>query len=333
MANPKSSAGYRLGIVNPLTLAGTEISSILREHSFPYAKLSLLDSTGDAEGALTEVAEEAAVVKPIAQEGLEGLDLVFFCGPSEKNQEWIARHQEDGFIAVDLSYPSHADEGRLTVAGLNLDDLRADERHLVSPHPAAIPLALILDTMGKVAPVEACTASVVKPASEFGQEGVEELAHQTISVLNVQPVTKSIFDRQLAFNLYPAAAGEEELIVGEVRTLTGARGDLALFITQGTIFHSYTFTIFAKFRDEIEIERLRQAVAANPAFAFAEGDQQFGTIDAAGRDEVLIAEIRADANVRGGVWIWASCDNLRRSAALNAVLIAEKALPGLEVAN
>ena len=51
-------------------------------------------------------------------------------------------------------------------------------------------------------------------------------------------------------------------------------------------------------------------------------------VDAAGRDEVLIAEVRADANIRGGFWVWAVCDNLRRSSALNAVLVAEKALFG-----
>jgi aspartate-semialdehyde dehydrogenase len=60
----------------------------------------------------------------------------------------------------------------------------------------------------------------------------------------------------------------------------------------------------------------------------AEGDQQFGTIDAAGRDEVLVAEVRGDPSIRGGFWVWAVCDNLRRSSALNAVLIAEKVLFG-----
>ena len=31
MPHPKSAAGYRLGIVNPLTLVGNEIKTILRE--------------------------------------------------------------------------------------------------------------------------------------------------------------------------------------------------------------------------------------------------------------------------------------------------------------
>lgn len=70
------------------------------------------------------------------------------------------------------------------------------------------------------------------------------------------------------------------------------------------------------------------ALKANQAIAFPEGDQAFSTTDAAARDEVLIAEVRADLSIEGGCWVWAVCDNLRRSAALNAVLIAEKVLFG-----
>ena len=330
MAHPKSPAGYRLGIVNPLTLVGNEIKTILRERAFPFAKVALLDSTGEAAGALTDVGDEPAVVAAIAQEGLDDLDLVFFCGPAEGNREWIARHADDDFIAVDLSQPTTAEDGKLAIAGVNLEDLGADEL-LVSPHPVAIPLALILHQIGTLSPIESCVATVVQPASEFGQEGVEELAAQTIAVLSVQSVPHTTFDRQLAFNLYPALEHNEEFIVSQVRGMTDPRMQVALLITQGTIFHGHTFSLFIRTREELETERIAEALQANPALVFAEGDQQFGTIDAAGKDEVLIAEVRPDPTIRGGFWVWAVCDNLRRSAALNAVLIAEKVLFGTGV--
>jgi aspartate-semialdehyde dehydrogenase len=331
MSHPKSPAGYRLGIVNPLTLVGTEIQSILRERAFPYAKIALLDATGKTAGALTEVDAEPAVVAPVAQEGLDDLDLVFFCGPAAANQEWIARHADDDFIAVDVSQPSTAEDGKLAVAGVNLETIDGGDDVLISPHPVAIPIALILHQIGTLSPIEICTATVVQPASEFEQEGVEELAHQTISVLNVQSVTKTVFDRQLAFNLYPALEHNEEFIVTQVRSLTDARAQIALLITQGTIFHSHTFSLFLKTRDELDAARITEALKANPALAFPEGDQQFGTIDAAGKDEVLIGEVRPDPTIRGGFWVWAVCDNLRRSSALNAVLAAEKVLFGTGV--
>ena len=325
MSHPKSPAGYRLGIINPLTLVGTEIQSILRERAFPYAKIALLDATGKAAGALTEVDAEPAVVAPVEQEGLDDLDLVFFCGPAAANQQWIARHGEDDFIAVDVSQPSSAEDGKLAVSGVNLESIDHDDV-LISPHPVAIPIALILHQISTLSPIEVCTATVVQPASEFEQEGVEELAAQTINVLNIQAVPQTIFDRQLAFNLYPALARNEEFIVSQIRALTDPRTELALLITQGTIFHSHTFSLFVKTRDTLDVDRILDALRANPAIALPEGDQQFGTIDAAGKDEVLIAEVRVDPSIAGGFWVWAVCDNLRRSSALNAVLIAEKLL-------
>ena len=326
MTEPKKPTGYRLAIVNPQTLVGTEIQSILRERSFPFARVVLLDSSGTATGLLTEIGDEPAVVLPVSDDEMEDCDIVFFCGPAEKYREWIERFDDDNFVAIDLSQPSSAADGKLAIAGVNLDEIDARDRLLISPHPAAIPIALILHQIERISRVESCTATVVQPASEAGQLGVEELARQTISVLNIQTVPKTIFDRQLAFNLFPAPSGNETFIVSQVRALTDSRSELALLVTQGTIFHGHTFSLFIKTREPLDVATITNALGANAAIALAEGDQQFGTIDAAGKDEVLVAEVRPDAAIRGGFWVWAVCDNLRRSSALNAVLVAEKVL-------
>ena len=216
---------------------------------------------------------------------------------------------------------------------MNLEEIGTGDRLLVSPHPVAIPIAIILHQIERLSRVEMCTATVVQPASEFEQLGVEELAKQTISVLNIQSVPQDVFDRQLAFNLYPAPERNEELITSQIRALTDPDTQLALLVTQGTVFHSHTFSLFVRTKDDLDVERITTTLRANAAIAFAEGDQSFGTIDAAGKDEVLIAEVRPDASIRGGFWVWAVCDNLRRSSALNAVLVAEKVLFGSGVTN
>jgi aspartate-semialdehyde dehydrogenase len=325
MPEPKHAAGYRVGIVNPLTLVGTEIQTILRERSVPLAKTVLL-ATGQSAGTLTEADGEPAYVQPVSGTELEDLDLVFFCGPAAESRDWLQRADEDNFIAIDLTQPSTAQEGRLAVAGVNLEQIDGSERIVVSPHPVAIPIALLLHQIARLARIELCTATVVQPASEFEQAGVEELAAQTISVLNIGSVTKTVFDRQLAFNLYPALEHNEEFIVAQVRGLIDVRTQVALLITQGTIFHSHTFSLFVKTDEELEIADIEESLRANAAIALPEGDEQFGTIDAAGKDEVLVAEVRRDPTINGGFWVWAVCDNLRRSSALNAVLIAEKVL-------
>src|SRR3954462_8496085 len=118
MTDPKSAGGYRLGIVNPLTLVGTEIQSILRERAVPFEKVVLLDSTGTATGALTAIGDEPAVVLPVSHDELEDCDMVFVCGPAEGHRERIERYDEDKFIAIELSQPSSMD-GKLAVAGVN----------------------------------------------------------------------------------------------------------------------------------------------------------------------------------------------------------------------
>jgi aspartate-semialdehyde dehydrogenase len=325
MPQPKSQAGYRVGIVNPLSLVGNEIKTILRERSFPFAKLVLLDSTGKAAGALTDVGDEPMVVTAISDDELEDLDLVFFCGQPAANREWIERYRDDKFIAIDLSQPSTITEGALAVAGINLEEINSNEKLMISPHPVAIPISLILHQIEMLSAVELCTATVVQPASEF-EQGVEELAQQTIGVLSVKGVPKEVFDRQLAFNLYPALEHNEEFIVDQIRRLTDGNAELALLITQGTIFHSHTFSLFLKTRDDLSVEQIMARLRDNPAIALPEQDESFGTIDAAGKDEVLVSEVRRDPTIRGGFWVWAVCDNLRRSSALNAVLVAEKVL-------
>jgi len=326
MADPKNESGYRLGIVNPLTLVGNEIKTILRERSFPAARVVLLDSTGSAAGALTEVDNEPAVVIAVSDDELEDLDLVFFCGRAAQNREWLARAGDDAFYAVDVSQPSTIENAKLAVAGINLENVGDGDCVVVSPHPVAIPIALILHQLESLGRVESCTATVVQPASEFDQAGVEELAQQTVGVLSMQGQPREVFDRQLAFNLYPALEHNESFIVAQIRKLTDPEMQLALLITQGTIFHSHTFSLFIKTAETIDVDRIKSALRENAAIAVAAEDEQFGTIDAAGKDEVLVAEVRPDPSIPGGFWVWAVCDNLRRSSGLNAVLAAEKLL-------
>ena len=326
MPDPKNTKGYRLGIVNPLTLVGAEIRSILRERSFPFQKVVLLDSSGKAAGAVTEVNGEPALVSPISAEELEDLDLVFFCGDADNNRDWIAQASEQHFIAIDLSRPPAIDDGTLAIFGLESSQPATQEPVLISPHPVAIPIALILHELGKIGRVQSCTATVIQPASEFDQAGVEELAQQATSILNVRSMTKEVFDRQLAFNLYPSPERQETFIAPQILALTDARLELAMMITQGTVFHSHAFSLFVRMEKAVDLIAVKARLAENAVFAFAEGDQEFGVIDAAGRDEILIAEVRAEPSIRNGFWLWAVCDNLRRGSALNAVLIAEKAL-------
>ncbi|HXI12897.1 MAG TPA: Asd/ArgC dimerization domain-containing protein [Thermoanaerobaculia bacterium] len=324
---PKSTLGFRLAIVNPLNLVGEELRTILRERALPLMNIELLDATGTAGGALTEVNEEAAYVHEISEESLEDIDVAIFCGDPESVATWIARHEDDDFAAIDLTQPCSADQdGALLVADLNLGTLPHLPKLIVSPHPISIALALIIHTIEQIAPVELATVSVIEPASSHNQPGIDELLEQTLSVLNVRGIPKKVFDRQLAFNLYPPAdsARVAEAVATQVRKLV--RHDLAITvsITQGTIFHGHTFALFCRTSPSVTRDSILEALAGNNAITVA--DDEVSTVEAAGKDQILIGTVTADPQLPGGFWIWAACDNLRRGSALNAILILEEIL-------
>lgn len=323
----KSTFGHKVGIVNPETLVGNEIKTLLAERGVAYLEMKLIDSTGEFEGALTEVAGEAALVTEASAEAFEGLDLVFFTGDGVKNAPWIARRAADDFVAIDLSQPSAVgEEGVVAVAGVNLDSITQDTSLVISAHPVAVPVCLILEALRRKFGVNLCAASVIQPASEFGQEGIDELLQQTIQTLNIQAIPKKIFDRQLAFNLYPlaTAAAQESYALAQIANVLGGAVPVALSVTQGTIFHGHSFSIFVQLAGDATEQSVAEALRRSDAIAVSDADEDpYGTIEAAGGDHVLVGRVAAAAGVKGGFWIWAVVDNLRRSSALNAVLIAE----------
>jgi aspartate-semialdehyde dehydrogenase len=317
-----SADGYRVGIVNPTTLVGKELASILVERGFPASRIDLIDDTGEAEGALTEVGGAAAVVTEASPEAFAGLDIVFFCGSADKNARWAARHQEDGFIAIDLSESAALpDESLPVAAGVNTDAIRDETTLILSPASIALPLIVIVDALRRYFPVETAVASVTRPASHFGQKGFDELFQQTINVLNLQPYPREVFDRQAAFTAYvPADAGKEEgLALAQIHAILGEL-PVALMVTHSSLFHSNVMSLFVTFRDMPSEERLREVLGRHPAIYVADDEDLLTSIDAAGKDEVVVGRI---ARAERGFWIWSTTDNLRRSSALNAALIAE----------
>lgn len=321
------NAGYRLGIVNPLTLVGNEVKTLLHDRGIPYQKITLLSSLEDEKGALTELDDEPAVVQPISNDELDGLDLVFFCGPGDANLPWIELAEQLGFIAVDLSQPSSMAAGHYAVSGVNDEEIAGRTGVLISPGPIATPLSIFLGQLLKSVPIELCVATVIQPASESGQGGVEELMQQTISVFNMTAVPQAVFDRQLAFNLYPAQGMDEE-IAGISKRIREVIGDfpLAISVLQGTLFHGHSFSLFLQMRAGTKPEDLAAALRGHPAIEVNEDAEGVSTVDAAGRDQILVSTIRADASLPGSFWVWMVSDNLRRGSALNAVLAAETVL-------
>lgn len=321
----RTGSGVRIGIVDAVGLVGKEIRSLLRERRFPVSHVELIDTGGEAVGTLTEVNEEAAMVSEASDDIFTDLDIVFFCGREDRNAAWIERRDEFGFIAIDLSRRAALGDGPIVIAGVNDLSVDAGSSLIVSAHAAAIPIALLLHQLEKSNAIRLVAATVIQPASEFGNEGVDELLQQTIAALNLSAIPKKVFDRQSVFNAFPTpdGAGIEQLVVEQLRAVLGATAPpISISITQGSMFHGHAISLFAMVDDTPTTEQLMRTLGGSTMFRVL--DEPAGTLDAAENDEIVVGRVHADP-AAGGIWIWMASDNLRRSA-LNAVLIAESVM-------
>ncbi len=333
----------RAAVLSPTTLLGREVRDLLHARHTTWTEIALL-STDEAEvGTVTEAGGSATLVSKADAGSFEGIDVVFACGDLADALPLIEKRPA-GTTAIVLSPEATVATGRPVVAGVNPGDAAAGGL-LLSPHPAAIALAYLLAPLagsGAGIEVDAAAATVIQPVSMLGDKGLEDLLDQTRDILAMTGERRdSVFERQLAFNLYPtrprageAAGTEVEALAALVRGAVGGEVPLAIQSLQGAVFHGLAASLFVHFASAAEADApdeaaIRQRLAAQEHVTVAMGEvggPDPGPIDAAAREDVIVGSVRSDPGAPGGYWIWAVMDNLTRGGALNAVEVAERAL-------
>jgi aspartate-semialdehyde dehydrogenase len=335
---PSSGNSTRIVIVGATTLRGKELVDLLKER-IPSADLKLLDEE-IAAGILTEAAGEPAIIQSVDPESFEDARIVFFAG----KPEFAARHADsalrDAPAVIDLS-------GGLrdrTDAPQWIPSLDA----ALPPPPAAkgstgkayyspsAPVIIACALAAGLMQWSPTGASIVflRPVSERGQEAIEELERQTVSLLSFQPIGQQVFDAQVAFNVmdrYGEASAERlgttrDSIARDVASYLGSRVAIpAIQLLQAPIFHSHGFSAFAELNASPDPEGV-EAGLVSVGFKFPDaGDPAPSAISAAGEAKPLLGHVERDPNRRGGYWFWGAADNLRVTAE-NAVAIAERVL-------
>jgi aspartate-semialdehyde dehydrogenase len=200
-----------------------------------------------------------------------------------------------------------------------------------SPGSGVIIGCTVAAALAKFSPLRT-VVMLFPPVSERDQVGVDELEAQTTNLLSFRPITQTIFDSQIAFNLL-AGYGEESKpsfrdvrnsIARDVAHYAGERAHApAIQLVQAPVFYGYAFAVFAEFAAAPSAENLELAFANLGVKIAAAGEAPPTNVSVAGESEIHLARIEADPNVLNGVWIWGVADNLRLSAA-NAVRIAEE---------
>jgi aspartate-semialdehyde dehydrogenase len=186
--------------------------------------------------------------------------------------------------------------------------------------------------------IERLVISTYQSVSGWGKEAVAEMYEQTKALLADKDAKVSVkyLPKQIAFNVIPQIdqftdngyTKEELKMVNETRKIFE---DNSIKISATTVRvpvavgHSESVNIQTK--KKISVGRVRELLSKFPTVKVVDDPKNGGyptPIDCVGHDETFVGRIREDISQDNGIEMWIVSDNLRRGAALNAILIAEK---------
>jgi aspartate-semialdehyde dehydrogenase len=318
---------FRVAIVGAASLKGKELKDVLEERNFPAADIKLLDDD-ESLGQLDRVNDEITLVQLVGRDKLADVDFTFFASDEDFTRKKWKLAREAGSAIVDLSYALE-NEPNVPIRAPWVErelgqhaQLTLESSAVVSAHPAAVTLALLLLRAGKAGRIRTSVASIFEPVSEEGSRGIDELQEQTVNLLSFQQLPNQVFDSQVAFNMidrygrtaaHPLEATERR-IGSHLRSLLGDNAPVpAITLLQAPVFHGHTFSIYVELDAGVSTGDFTRALAGEHVHIARGAEDSPSNVNAAGKDEITVA-VRRDSTHENGFWLWAAVDNLRLSA-------------------
>jgi aspartate-semialdehyde dehydrogenase len=329
------TANYRIAIVGAASLRGKELNEALGDSLFASADFVLMDDQ-EAIGQLEAVGDEVTFIQQISPASFAHADFTFFTGDDELTRKHWETATHAGSAIVDLSGALDTEKDAVVLAPWlphTAELLNLQTPAVISAHPAALMLAVLMSQIRQATAVRSAFATVLEPASEYGRGAMDELHQQTVSLLSFQSLPKALYDTQIAFNATPTAGpeGKIDLQATEARIRrqyallsAGRLPALAIQLVHVPVFHAHTVSIGLEVERAMTVDQLRQLLAASEHIEVAASDEDApSNLAAAGQDQMLV-RVRAAQDepiATNRFWLWAAADNLKLTA-INAVACA-----------
>lgn len=336
-----SHEAVRVAIAGAASLRGKELKQCLEEANFPASEIRLLDEEFVA-GTLTEAGGEPAVIETVDEDSFERVRFAFFTGSPGFSVRHGNEARRAGATVIDLSGGLPVESGaRPWIPALD-SALASPDGKVVPGEPRSLFLApsapadVAISLSAAFAPMglNRLVLTFFQPVSERGREGVEELESQVAKLLSFEPISQSVFDAQVGFNMLSSygekysqkLADVRAAIVGEVRSYLAGRVPMpAIALVQAPVFYSHAFTGYAEFNASTAVEDLVARLKNAGLKVVAADDPGPTNVSVVGEARPVIGQPETVSGIETGVWLWGAADNLRVPVA-TAINIAEKLL-------
>jgi aspartate-semialdehyde dehydrogenase len=343
-----------LAIVGATGAVGTVMRSIVSERADIWGEVRLVASPRSA-GRKLEVRGEDVVVRALAPDVFDGVDLAMFDVPDEVSAQWAPVAAARGVVVIDKSGAFRMDpEVPLVVPEINPDAARTRPKGIISvPNCTTLSMIVALGALHRAFTLRELVAASYQAASGAGQAGSDALYDELAKAggnrtLGQRPgdIRAALgdggpFGAPLAMNVVPWAgslrdagwSSEEMKIRNETRKILGLP-DLRVTATcvRVPVIVGHSLALHAVFSRAVTRAEAQQVLRESPGVVLVD-EPESGSYptpaDVAGIDPTLVGRVRQSMDDPRAIELFVSGDNLRKGAALNAAQIAELLAPEL----
>jgi len=331
---PKKNT-YTVAIVGATGAVGREMVEILEGRNFPVSELVLLASERSA-GERIEFQGSNRTVRRLTKESFAGVDIAIFAAGAEISREFAPAAVQAGVVMIDNSSAFCMDEKvPLVVPEVNAHAISGHQGIIANPSCSTVGMAMALKPIHDVVGIKRIVVTTFQSVSGTGKRAMDELASQTVALLNFRDVETKVYPHQIAFNCLPHVDAflengyttEEVKMVHETRKILRSESlRLTATAVRVPVFRCHAASINIETEKHIAPNDVRAMLSEMPGLIVYDDPLRNIyplQIDVAGKDEVYVGRIRSDDTVPNGLSLWVVLDNLRKGAGLNAVQIAE----------
>lgn len=328
---------YNVAVVGATGAVGRTMLSILDQRKLPTGVVVALASERSA-GTSISTGTRSLKVQRLDQFDFSNTDIALFSAGANVSAEFAPKAAAAGAVVIDNSSCfRYDDEIPLVVPEVNPHALSNHDGIIANPNCSTIQLVVALKPLHDAANIKRLNICTYQSVSGAGQQGIDELARQSVDLLNGRNTKAEIMPTRIAFNVVPhidvfqdnGYTKEEMKMVWETRKIL-EQPDMLVNPTavRVPVFYGHSEAVHIETEKKLVAADARALLAKAPGIKLmdkcADGGYPTAALNGTDTDAVFVGRIREDISHDRGLDLWIVSDNVRKGAALNSVQIAEK---------
>lgn len=332
------SKKYNVAVVGATGAVGETMLAILHQRNFPLGEVYAVASSRSA-GSRVAFGDRMLVVQELDTFDFSKVQIGLFSPSAAVSKIYAPRAAAAGCVVIDnTSQFRYDDDIPLIVPEVNPGALaQYKNRNIIAnPNCSTIQMLVALKPIYDAVGIERINVCTYQAVSGTGKEAISELASQTASLLNGQPIEAQVYPKQIAFNVLPQIdvfmdngyTKEEMKMVWETRKIMGdERIQVNPTAVRVAVFFGHSEAVHIETRAKISAAEVRALLEKAPGVTVVDSHEDGGyptaVTEATNQDPVFVGRIREDISHPRGINLWVVSDNVRKGAALNSIQIAE----------